>query len=76
VHDVEAGMVVPDFAEVLTVPNMQETQIPDSVVVGVPVNLTLQATCPDCTREVPVEKERVGNLSQLGAEKVKNQTGH
>jgi hypothetical protein len=68
--------VVPDFAEVMATPNLPEALPLDSVVVGVPENLTLQATSPDCIREVPVEKERVGNPSQRGAEKVKNQTGH
>ena len=41
------GLVVPDYREVMTTPDTPVAQPPDSVVVGVPEQLILQASQPD-----------------------------
>ena len=47
------GLVVPDYREVMTTPDTPVAQPPDSVVVGVPEQLILQASQPDSIKPEP-----------------------
>ena len=47
------GLVVPDYREVMSTPDTPVAQPPDSVVVGVPEQLILQASQPDSIRQEP-----------------------
>ena len=47
------GLVVPDYREVMTTPDTPVVQPPDSVVVGVPEQLILQASQPDSIKPEP-----------------------
>ena len=47
------GLVVPDYREVMSTPDTPVVQPPDSVVVGVPEQLILQASQPDSIKPEP-----------------------
>lgn len=70
------GIVVPDFAEVMTAPEAQSAQSADSVVVGVPENLIMDAAKPDSTRALPDSDNAAEMVPQQKTEHAVNQSGN
>lgn len=69
------GVVIPDYHEVMTASDTPAVQPPDSVVVGVPEKLILDAVDSDTTRVVPAAAEKSDKSASLEDDAMKEPSG-
>jgi monofunctional biosynthetic peptidoglycan transglycosylase len=70
------GIVVPDYSEVMAASETPSSQSPDSVVVGVPENLIMDAAKPDSSRSVKSTNNPAETVSPPPPDRSGHQSGN